>query len=57
MYHRARTTSGEFATQGPTSVAKLKAGVDKYLAGHHKLGPIKLPKNSDTILSKVTETV
>lgn len=48
--------AGEFATEGPTSVAKLKSSVDKYLAKHHKLGPIKLPKNSDTILSKVTET-
>ena len=48
--------AGEFATQGPTSVAKLKSSVDKYLSKHHKLGPIKLPKNSDTILSKATDS-
>ena len=48
--------AGEFATEGPASVASLKTGVDKYLAKHQKIGPIKLPKNSDTILSKMTET-
>jgi predicted PurR-regulated permease PerM len=48
--------AGDFATEGPTSVAKLKTSVDKYLAKHQKLGPIKLPKNSDTLLSKISDT-
>ena len=48
--------AGEFATEGPASVASLQSGIDKYLAKHHKIGPVKLPKNFNTILSRVSDT-
>ena len=47
--------AGNLAQNGPTYIAGLQSSVNHFLAAHHKIGPVKMPRNFAQLTAQVSE--